>query len=362
MKFDTLIQWGDSTQERVQIDDDLYFILDGIKKRLVGITISGSLPDPAWEWWSQENLAITSTIMNYLHSIGIRIVQIELEPLITMSLADSVDAYRSILNLAYENKLLVMAGFIGKYEANFDSLTNPDFMLVNGATFGEYLNVASGVASEYPNVVIAKVENEIDLKLHAGDHHAITEDQAYTAVAVQNYFDFAIPIVKNNLPNVIITHNLCADFNEMAIKQVAIASVEAIGLDTYFSSAAYMATQLTNVLSALGISGGWWNIETGRQFSAGNGDNDHFDRYFINAAFEKGARIALLWLSTDINGSGYEFFDLSGNPKQGMLNIAPYLAELQKPVTTIVTAGIPWYIPVSILLGTLLWSLKKKKV
>ena len=47
--LDRVIQWADGSTEHVQIDSDYFFILDGQKKKLVGMVLSSfGLPELVW--------------------------------------------------------------------------------------------------------------------------------------------------------------------------------------------------------------------------------------------------------------------------------------------------------------------------
>ena len=53
--LDRVVEWGDGTTEHIQIGDDGFFRLDGVKRCLVGIDIGIDMSHEGSGWRSSEN-------------------------------------------------------------------------------------------------------------------------------------------------------------------------------------------------------------------------------------------------------------------------------------------------------------------
>jgi len=138
--FDRVIGWGDGSTEHIQIGEDGFFILNGVKKRLIGIDLR---PILSWDWdppyrltdaqyWLPEKLAIWDKELGYLESIGVRLVIFN--PFYVIGWpgpGSEEERYSAVFDLIYKHKMLVLphisARIMGRFTPDLDDLTNPDF-------------------------------------------------------------------------------------------------------------------------------------------------------------------------------------------------------------------------------------------
>ena len=139
--LDKVITWSDGSTEHVQIGKDGFFILNGIQKQLVGIDLSVyDMPvGEGGQFWLPENLAVYNKILTYLQSAGVRVVHLEMKYIYWWlpSISKEVDfpsecpeeatAYKTLLDLLYQHKMLVIPGLYGKWQPGFDNLQDPNF-------------------------------------------------------------------------------------------------------------------------------------------------------------------------------------------------------------------------------------------
>lgn len=139
--LDKAITWADGSTEHVQIGRDGYFILDGEQKQLVGIDLSlYDMPfGEGGQFWLPENLAVYDKILTYAQAAGIRVVHLQMQyiywwlPSISKetnfpsSCPEEATAYKTLLDLLYQHKMLVIPGIYGKWQPGFENLVNPDF-------------------------------------------------------------------------------------------------------------------------------------------------------------------------------------------------------------------------------------------
>jgi hypothetical protein len=127
--LDREITWADGSKERVQIGEDGFFRLDNEKKSLVGMYLSTQLPygEPG-QFWLPENLQILDKELNYLESIGVRLIRIDLR-YVRWWLKDTKEeeeAYTTLLDLIYTHKMLLIPGLHAKWMPGFGDLANPN--------------------------------------------------------------------------------------------------------------------------------------------------------------------------------------------------------------------------------------------
>ncbi len=333
-----VVEWPDGTKERVQIDRDNYFIVDGTKKRLVGMYLYPWLPygKKYEQFYLPKNLAYADRILTYLQSIGIRLIRTDLCYVrrSVKTIEQEKAAYKAWLDLIYKHKMFLIPGLHAKSKSNFGNLESPDFTItydkVNDS-LGDWASRWANVVSKYPNVVAVIADNELDNKLRAENHSWILENQMYTPPAVENHLDY----LRNKLRkiDVPVTHNLMMNNVEPQIKQACLNSIDIPSFDCYEPSADQISSKSAEVLSMLSVNRNWWCLELN------NNDRNNwqistsgFNTDYIEAVFEQGATVAVLFNSFDSLEPQRSFFDNKGVPKQQLIDVAQNIYRLQAPI------------------------------
>ena len=329
--LDRNITWDDGTQERVQIGKDAYFYLDGEKKHLVGMTISEINPNinDYWEFWKPESLALLDKQLTYFQSIGMRLFRVRFIGILHSVSGEAQEraAYTAYLDVFYKHKMLVILLADSRLIPNFSGFDPVDFVMWQHDTVSDWAGRLADIASKYSNVVAVCADNELDNKAGVG--------QKYTTEQANQYITLLSGIFR--MPNgPVITHNLMVNNIEPDIKQAVLHQVDVPGFSCYFESPNDLKANVNSVLPRLGVSGGWWAIELGT-WVKDSPNSDKVNASMIEAAFDRGATVALLFLSTDKAHPEYAYFDSSGNPKPFLVAIGSDVSRLQAPMTVATT-------------------------
>lgn len=340
--LDKEITWGDGTTEHVQIDNDHFFILNGTKSRLVGMVMTTQKqPYGDGMFYDPENLANYDKELSYLQSIGVRIVSVDLLYVRwygNNSLATEESRYKSLLDLLYQHKMLAVPQHNAKWMWAFDNLTNPDFYIYGSGTesndtMSVWANRWSHIVSNYSNVVAITIDNELDYKLSPPTY---PYKQNYTAEAAGNYLKLRADIARQ--ANVPIIHKLMGnkEWGDQDVKLAALNATDFPAFDIYAWSPQEMGSVLNTLITWINNSGypktGWWCMEV-NYGSGAEMYSENFDVGYIDAVFNQGATIALLFPSNYVTKESWQFFNNTGDPKPALVELAEYIDMLQAPIT-----------------------------
>ncbi len=337
--FDKIIEWSDGSAEHVRIDNNGFFEVDGVKKKLVGMFLYPWLPygKTYEQFYLPENLAVIDRVLSYLESVGIRLIRIDLcyvrRSVITNEQEEA--AYKAWLDLIYKHKMLLIPSFTAKGRPNFGNLENPDFAITYDGvndSLGDWASRWASIVINYPNIVAIGAENELDYKMRAEKHPWLPEDQNYTPSAVKDYLDYLRS--KFNKIGVPVTHNLMMNNVEPEIKQTCLNSIDVPSFDCYEPSADQISSRSAEVLSRLGVNRNWWCLElNNNDRSNWQISTSGFNTDYIEAVFEQGATVATLFCSFDLNNPLRGFFDDHGDPKPQLVDVAQNIERLQAPIS-----------------------------
>jgi transcriptional regulator CtsR len=171
------ITWGDGTIEDLRLESDGYFLLNGVKQRLVGFHFGVPTPKYDEEWnpsatgsktqfWTTENLAFLDNMLSYLQSKGVRIIRIPLVYTYLASTIDEANAYKALFDLTAKHKMYVVGWLVGKWFTGFNCVQPTSNFVIPGGTNGDtldtWLNRLVPIVAQYPNIVVMNCENELD--------------------------------------------------------------------------------------------------------------------------------------------------------------------------------------------------------
>ena len=339
--LDKVIEWPDGTSERVQIGEDGYFILDGVKKRLVCVNLHIFLPygNPDLyggvpPYWLPENLAIYERELSWLQSKGVRVITFDPH---YVGWGDGpgheAERYSPVFDLIYQHKMLFIPQIEGKGMPGFDNLTNPDFVIIDWAneTMGTYATRYRDILLNYPNLVGMLLDNELN---HPNS------GQTYTPAALQNYLSFLRGIFTPL--NVPMVNNLVGRLPSYH-PDLALATLEATDwqcFTLYAGNLTEYQTVLSNLRSWLAGAGypteGWWLEETNKTAGAATGDAANYTIEYLESAFDSGASLVSLFCTNGEGAggeTGFSFFDDAGNPIPSMEAIGAEIERLQTPMS-----------------------------
>ncbi len=157
---DKIITWGDATTEHIQIDTDGWFYLDGVKRKLIGMTdpMIYASGDPYDTGGGTTNYDILHTELDYLVSKGVRLYQVGLWRWYPAS------EYTNILQLFYDHKMLLVPVFTARgVGTGWDNFTTLDWTIDDNGTSMQYLTAWINAVKAFSNVVAISLNNELDL-------------------------------------------------------------------------------------------------------------------------------------------------------------------------------------------------------
>jgi hypothetical protein len=330
--LDRVITWADGTTEHVQIGQDAFFYLDGQKKYLVGVTIIAANPNSKREVeiWRPENLTFLDKQLTYLQSVGIRLCRVSFRDIInSVSNTDEEAAAESAyLNLFYQHKMLVIMLPDVRDEPLFNGSLDPADCVINKHdTVSQWITRLADIASKYSNIVAICADNELDNKWGW---------ETYSTSQAKAYFTLLTGIFRSKM-DVVITHNLMTNDMEKDIKQMVLSQVDIPGASCYGTSPEAIKTNLDWYLPWSGINNnGWWCIELGYDRIDKSDkewkqvfDSSQVTPSYIDAVFDRGATVALLFLSICTTNPEFSLFDDGGNAKPNLVAIASEVPRLQ---------------------------------
>jgi hypothetical protein len=359
--LDKVITWADGSTEHVQIDNERFFVIDGVKRKLVGMVLTTTyMPyqlaaDDGTEFYLTDNLDIYDRELTYLESVGVRVVAVHLKYIRwytpNHSIQEEEAGFTALLDLIYKHKMLIIAQVTGKWMPNFSNASNPDFSWnVNGGTdsWGAFLERCSNILAKYSNVVAVSADNELDDLLKAEDcpWDPNFTDQNYGPAEVTNYLNFFMGILRQL--SVPVIHKLeGTSLERLDIKAACLAATDFPAFDCYATNAKDMDTQLDNLVSWLSQAGfpttGWWCME----FNAGWDPVKlgNLNVGLIESIFNHGATIAILFPSNWSIEPTWQLFDNDGKPVPKLVEIAQEIPRLQAslsaPPVVVATASLP---------------------
>ncbi|MCJ7828165.1 MAG: hypothetical protein MUP81_00295 [Dehalococcoidia bacterium] len=326
--LDRTITWGDASEEVVQIGDDFFFTLAGVKKKLFGLDVTPVNPlcsDPAktWTWQLPENLTFLGIQLAYLQSIGVRLIRLDISHSYVADHDQEFLDYRALFDLIFSYKILIIPKIEIKLYAGFNTAIKAGNVAglvipyTGGDTVAAWLGRLLPIMATYTNIVAVQLDNELDY---------LTGDMDYTAANVTTYLNYFSGLVKSNMANCLTMHNICDDnTNVLDIKTACLAAVDIPSIDTYGSNATTMITTLGIATAARGITGNWWCMKTGY-----SGDSTLTTPAIVDASFKSRATVSLLCATIADSHNGAEYFDWYGIPITSLVNLASYLQSLQK--------------------------------
>lgn len=317
------ITWGDESVENVRISPDGFFVLDGIKKRLVGFSI-GLSGYAAGNYYDAANLTILESELECLQSAGVRIVHADFN----WDAIDCEDNYDTTLQLFYDYKMLVYPYMTLKWQDNFDDLSPIDFVLDGAETASVFALKWINKIISYPNVVAVGLENELDIKIGA---------QNYTPAAAVSYIDmlYAIWKAQTNIPIIIKLGRDEWDEFSTQIWDALISRTAIPSFDPYYPTAAQFTSQCNFYREWCQTKG--FNMQTWlSEFGTPDGTNmvaTDLTKAMIDAALAENVAVLMIVGANMQHIAGASFFDVNGDPVAGTLvadeDFADYVTEWQ---------------------------------
>ncbi len=348
------ITWTDAghTVERVKIDPNGFFWLDGIKSKLVGFHFGAAIIHDAsnWncavgattptKWWTpQANLDYLETQMSLLQAGGFRIVRLYIEYTYLPSTIDEANAYRALLDLFKKHKILVMVSVPCRWMTGFNCASPTSGFVIPGGTGGDTLSTwitrTVSVLSGYDNIVAVQLDNELNIYSGA---------QNYTAAAAAAHVTWLKGIFKTAMPNTPVTHNLGANSSETAFSSAILPLCDFPAFNVYGVDSAHIKSLLTSKTAILGVAGNFWLLEINKLLDYNfiidpYVGSKQFTWLFVNEAFNAGASIVLIdclqhyyWDDAQpwsVN-RGYGFLNWDNTPKPQLTSLGAYHDYLQK--------------------------------
>jgi len=342
--LDKVIEWSDGSTEHIQIGDDGFFVLDGVKKRLVGmfVTLCWMPHGDSCQFFLPENMALLDKEFTYLESVGIRLIHFPLW-YVRWWLPETIDEERvltDVLDLAYSHKMLVIPLIMGRDLPNFGNLVESDFSWpVYGSqhtdSMGEWVGRWAEYISRYPNVVGVVLDNELDLPMKAGQHPAVTEDQKYTPAAVENFLNYLRSIIRSKVKVPVVHKLTCWRSDKPEVKQACLRATDFPCFDCYAKTTVQLDARITELMQWVGELGfpttGWWCLELGSGVGW-NIDAGNLNTGYIESVFVHGASVAALFCDYCSLIPAASLFDMNGNPVPKLVEIAQEIERLQAPI------------------------------
>ena len=364
MLLDKVITWADGSIEHVQIGDDGYFILDGVKKRLVGFDLGiGPSYNPEDYYWLPENLALMDKTLAYMESIGVRIITFD--PRYLWSEVGNEGAiYPKAFDLIYNHKMLVMPHTSMNYINGADNFeTLPWSWGYSGGVddLASYYDRAYNAIKDYPNIVACVLGNELSVPItDEGWWLEENPPQDYSPQQAVNFFNYTRNIVAAKIPNVPMVQNIVGastwwtsppELKHPDIMEAILPVTDHPCCTMYGPSLDSIDNSLSNYTSWLSGMGypttGFWIEEFNKV--EGN-ETAGFTVDYLEHAFNYGASVILLHVSISPDNPGRSFFDNNGDPIPSMVAIGAEIPRLQAPIG-VVMAAIPLWVVAPILLG-----------
>ncbi len=335
--LDKTVQWADGSIEHIQIGTDGYFVLDGVKRRLVGMNLgSGPSYDEEDCYWLPDNVARMDKVLTYLEAAGVRIVEFEPESIWHYGgeAGEEYERYSTVLDLVYAHKMLVMPHFVARHQPDAGDLSNCDFLMgyCDGTdTVGQWASRFADVMAAYPNVVTIIMGNELNIPYH---------DYDYQPENVANYLQFIKSIFNSKLAVPTVCNFAAYSESDSPVRDDIVSAGLAVTdwpcFTHYGDSLSLYNTRLEVLTGWLGSNGyvqnGYW-IEETNYCSWSPPDASKFTVDYLDTLFNHGASMALLHTTVSPDNDGYSFFTDNGDPIQSMAALAAEFSRLQTPLS-----------------------------
>jgi len=314
-KLNRDITWGDSSVEHVTIDKDGHFILNGVKRNLLGLDMgyNGFVNGTYGRYYETGNPAIMEAELAWMQTQGIRIVH-----MVFPHESGLTTHFSTALDLFYQHKMLVIPQLVLKWETKFDPPT--ENFLISGANYrDDFVAGFANTVSAYDNVVALCIENEINYSYAAAALN-------YTASQAATYIKQCRAIVKGytNIPftTKVMTYFDNAHYNSIELACLPFTDIACY--DSYESSVANFDTAFNTIngrISTYGLPSYHWQTEFGTP--TGNDPSaPAMTAAMITNAFEEGAALVILFVANRNFGaqdSDWAFFDAAGDPIANIL-------------------------------------------
>jgi hypothetical protein len=329
--LDKVITWADGSKEHVQIDSDGFFILNGVKRRLVGFC------DPSHyavgDYWDAANITILHAELDYLQSVGVRLLHME------MGIAFDGDPthYDDLLQLYYDHKMLVIPLFTvrGKWD-NWDNLTTLNWVINAGKTVTDYLTEWVNHVKAFSNVVAIVLEDELDM---LGEY-------TYTAIRAGDYMNLLHTTARALTSLPLLTKFVRYNYNAFALSaQNVLIPYSAIACIDLYGESEYEFTDQNNLCSA-GYStkskpSQMWITETNYDYYGL--DATGMTKAMVDGMLAANASVVMLFAMYGTTGyPAARFFDEEGVPIANcetlMANMATWQAAISQPATIPIVA------------------------
>jgi hypothetical protein len=312
------ITWGDGTIESVAIDSDGIFVLNGMKKKLVGFT--DPLQFSSGAYWDSKNLALVDTELAYLQSKGVRLVHMQ----IGFAWRSEAD-YDRILQLYFDHKMLIVPLFaVRGGGTGWDNLTTLDWTIAPGISVTKALTTWMKHVKTFSNVVAIVLENELDMK----GAYTYTVDQA------ANYMSLLYATARPLTTLPLITKFGYAPGSFATAVQNALIPYSAINcFDIYEAS----ATDFSAAVDAVNVWSGTkskpshtWVTET--NYVTTGFDATKLTPSMIDALLTHGAAVVLVYQMYGPVDPETCLFDSSGNPTVTCDSLLTNISTWQSPI------------------------------
>ncbi len=306
------------TTESVSIDGNGFFIINGVKRRLIGFC------DPqqynSGSEWNATDEAILHKELDYLQSKGVRLYEIAMGP----PLNDS--QYNTILKLLYNHKMLVVPLFCLQGAPNFDSLITTNFVVNSGTASSNFAQFLTRV-NAFPNVVSIIIENEMD----------ISYSHTYTLANATAYMNMLYNYAKVRTTLPILTKFGYLNYSSFATSvQNAFLRYSAVPcFDIYCTSPANFATACNDIhkwVLSKKRNNQTWLTEVNYANSTNSGiDARKLTKEMIDAMFANNVSAVFLFSVQYKSMPTTMFFDSSGNPIANTDTLLANVSRWQAP-------------------------------
>jgi hypothetical protein len=303
---------------------------------MVGMAINTQhLPNGDGLFFEPANMALINKELDYLQSIGMRIIHINLFYVRWFKNGDEITAYTMLLDAIYKHKMLAIPLITAKWIPGFLETNEPDFSWNFGSpkvvdTLRAWANRWVAIVGKYSNIIAVVIDNELDYKLGPPE---VLKRQRYTVDQVDKYLVFMKNILaKANVP--MITKLMGNEYwGDDAIKLICLSKTDLPVFDCYANSTKQENNDLSIFFAWLKKSGhpikGWWCLEYNKGMPI---DTAKFDSSYIDAIYNNGATVVTLFVSNYAGNPTWDFFNVDGTPTRTLSDISRQLVRLQSPI------------------------------
>jgi len=331
--LDRVINWPDGSTEHVQIGNDGYFRIDGVKSNLVGMRLGTEAPNLSGAFWESSNVALFEKELSYLESVGIRVILANFPYAAASSLEEERARYEGLMNQLTQHKMLVIAQIQNRWKDNFFLGDFAYSWWYGGVqdTASKFTKRLATYLLPYNNLISISLENEPNFYVN---------DQLYTPAHLQDYLTWMGRIIGSRIPDIPITVLLSQSVNKYpALAHAGLNATDWPFFTVYETSSARLNTRLSTHLvpfmQSAGYSGtGWWTGEFNANYPGPPYDisTAHCTLEFIDEIFKNGCALACLFCVNRVNDPESAWFDINGEPLSYMQTIAANLNRWQTPI------------------------------